>query len=217
MGLPWPSLRSSADELGPNSAPYVVLSYAYWHSHFEDDPSVVGRVVRLNRNPFTILGVTPPGFQGTVLFFAPDIFLPVVNHEQLTGENPLQERGSHWMFEMAGRLKFGVTPGAGHRRPQLCRCVSEQELPKEEDNEPYTLARPGVHGDYLGGATRAFLTGLMLLSELILLAACANLGNLFAARAADRSREIALRLAVAEIANDACWPMLPVRSLSSLT
>ena len=128
MGLPWPSLESSADEHRPNSASYVVLFYAYWHSHFEDDPSVVGRVVRLNRHPFTILGVTPPGFQGTALFFAPDIFLPVVNHEQLTAEDPLQERGSHWMFEMVGRLKFGVTPGAGHCRPQLCRCVSEKEL-----------------------------------------------------------------------------------------
>jgi hypothetical protein len=57
-----------SDEHGPNSAPYVVLSYAYWHSHFQNDRGVVGRVVRLNRHPFTILGVAPPGFQGTVLF-----------------------------------------------------------------------------------------------------------------------------------------------------
>ena len=56
-----------SDEHGPNSAPYVVLSYAYWHSHFQDDRVVAGRVVRLNKHPFTILGVAPPGFQGTVL------------------------------------------------------------------------------------------------------------------------------------------------------
>src|SRR5260370_2752789 len=66
--------------------------------------------------------------------------------------------------------------------------------PKEDGNEPYTLARPGLHGDYLGGATRAFLTGLMLLSGLILLATCANLGSLFAARASHRSPAVPLRL-----------------------
>ncbi len=60
----------------------------------------------------------------------------------------------------------------------------------------FSLARPGLTGDWLGGPIRAFLTGLMLLAGLILLAACANLGSLFAARAADRSRELALRLAL---------------------
>src|SRR5439155_2804956 len=60
----------------------------------------------------------------------------------------------------------------------------------------FTLARPSLYGDYLGKPVRAFMTGLMLLAGLILLAACANLGSLFSARAADRSREVALRLAL---------------------
>jgi predicted permease len=77
----------------------------------------------------------------------------------------------------------------------------KKSYPKEEGNESYTLSRPGLHGDYLNGPTRAFLTGLMLLSGLILLAACANLGSLFAARAADRSREVALRLALGSSRN----------------
>jgi predicted permease len=191
----------ASDEHGPNSAPYVVLSYAYWHSHFQDDRTVVGRVVRLNRQAFSILGVAPPGFQGTILFFAPDIFLPMVNHEQLTGEELLNGRGTHWMFEMVGRLKPGFTPEQATGDLNSVDSYLKNTYPKEEDNEPYTLARPGLHGDYLGGATRAFLTGLMLLSGLILLAACANLGSLFAARAADRSREMALRLALGSSRN----------------
>jgi hypothetical protein len=56
----------ASDEHGPNSAPYIVLSYAYWHSHFQDDRGVVGRTVRLNKYPFTILGVAPP--ESTALY-----------------------------------------------------------------------------------------------------------------------------------------------------
>jgi predicted permease len=206
----------TSDEHGPNSAPYVVLSYAYWHSHFQDDRTVVGRVVRLNRHPFTILGVAPPGFQGTILFFAPDIFLPIVNHEQLTGEKLLDGRGIHWMFEMVGHLKPGVTPAQATADLNSVDSYLKKSYPKEEDNASYTLARPGLHGDYLGGATRAFLTGLMLLSGLILLGACANLGSLFAARTADRSREVALRLALGSSRNRILRQLFTESALLSL-
>ena len=73
----------ASDEHGPNSAPYIVLGYAFWHTHFQDDRSVVGRVVQLDRHPFTIIGVAPPGFRGTLLFFDPDFYVPIVNHQQL--------------------------------------------------------------------------------------------------------------------------------------
>ena len=190
-----------SDEHGPNSAPYVVLSYAYWHSHFQDDRGVVGRVVRLNKHPITILGVAPPGFQGTVLFFASDIFVPIVNHEQLSGEKILNARADHWMFELVGHLKPGVTPAQATADLNSVDSYLKRSYPKEEGNEPYTLARPGLHGDYLGRPMRAFLAALMLLSGLILLAACANLGSLFAARATDRSRELALRMALGSSRN----------------
>src|SRR6202161_3398414 len=118
----------ASDEHGPNSAPYIVLSYAYWHTHFQDDRTVVGRVVRLNRHPFTILGVAPPGFQGTILFFASDIFVSIVNHEQLSGDNILSARGNHWMFEVVGTSEAGSRSGAGHCRSELREFVSEKKL-----------------------------------------------------------------------------------------
>ncbi len=58
----------STDEQGPNSAPYIVLTWDYWHSRFHDDPGVVGRTVQLSKHPFTIIGVAPRDFRGTLLF-----------------------------------------------------------------------------------------------------------------------------------------------------
>ena len=63
---------------GPNSAPYVVLSYAYWHGHFHGDAGVVGRMVQINKHQITIIGVAPPEFRGTELFFAPAMWIPMV-------------------------------------------------------------------------------------------------------------------------------------------
>src|SRR5215472_5734120 len=69
----------ASDEHGPNSASYLVLSYPYWHSHFQNDRTVIGRTVQLNKHPFTIIGVTPPAFGGTLVFVSPDFFMPIVN------------------------------------------------------------------------------------------------------------------------------------------
>jgi len=60
-----------SDEHGPSSAPYIVLTYAYWHTHFQDDRGVADRTVRLNKHPYAIVGVAPPGFRGTLLLSLP--------------------------------------------------------------------------------------------------------------------------------------------------
>jgi predicted permease len=185
----------ASDEHGPNSAPYIVLTYAYWHTHFQDDRGVVGRIVQLDKHPFTIIGVAPPEFHGTLLFFNPDFFVPIVNHEQL-GENDLNARGDRWVFMVMGRLKAGVTPAQATADLNSIGSNLEKTYPKDDSEVTFTLARPSLYGDYVGRPVREFLTGLMLLAGLILLAACANLGSLFTARAADRSREVALRLAL---------------------
>ena len=173
-----------------------MLTYAYWHTHFQDDRGVVGRVVQLNKHPFTIIGVAPPEFHGTLLFFSPDFFVPIVNQEQVEGRNVLNARGSRWIFMVMGHLKPGVTPAQAIADLNSIGSYLEKTYPKDDGQMTFTLARPSLLGDYLGRPVRAFMTGLMLLAGLILLAACANLGSLFAARAADRSREVALRLAL---------------------
>jgi predicted permease len=189
-------LIQPSDERGVNSAPYIVLSYAYWHSQFQDDRGVIGRVVNLNKHPYTILGVAPPEFRGTLLFFSPDFFVPIVNLQQLLGWVDLNARGNRWVFEVLGHLKTGVTPAQAAADLSSIGFSLHQAYPKDDDQSTFSLVRPGLHGDFFAPAIRAFLTGLMLLAGLILLAACANLGTLFAARAADRGREVALRLAL---------------------
>jgi predicted permease len=186
----------SSDERGPNSAPYIVLTYAYWHTHFQDDRNVVGRVVQLNKHPFTILGVAPQEFRGTLLFVFPDFWVPLVNQEQIEGVNVLDARGNRGIIMVLGHLKAGVTPAQAVADLNSIGSYLEKTYPKDDGQMTFTLTRPGLTGDWLGGPLRAFLTGLMLLAGLILLAACANLGSLFAARAADRSREVAVRLAL---------------------
>ena len=186
----------ASDEHGPNSAPYIVLTYAYWHAHFQDDRGVVGRVVQLNKHPFTILGVAPPEFRGTLLIVSPDFWVPIVNQEQIEGENVLNLRGNRGLLMVMGHLKPGVTPAQAVADLNSIGSYLEKAYPKDDGQMTFSLARPGLGGDWLGSPLRAFLTGLMLLAGLILLAACANLGSLFAARAADRSREVAVRLAL---------------------
>ena len=185
-----------SDDHGPSSAPYIVLSYAYWHSHFRDDRSVVGHTVQLNKHPFTILGVAPPGFRGTVLFASPNFFVPMVSHEQVDGENDLNDRASRWVFMVVGHLKLGVTRAEATADLNSIGSYLEKTYPKDERQAGFSLARPNLLGDQFAPGVQAFVAGLMLLAGLVLLAACANLGSLFAARAADRSREIALRLAL---------------------
>jgi predicted permease len=187
----------ASNEHGPNSAPYIVLSYDFWHTHFHDDPGVVGRAVRLNKHPFTVLGVGPRDFNGTLLFFNPEIFIPIVEHPLLGGgADDLSARDVHWVFELMGHLKAGVTPAQAVGDLNSIGAQLEKAYPKDERKMTFALVRPNLYGDYLGRPVRAFTAGLMLLAGLILLAACANLGTLFSARAADRSREVALRLAL---------------------
>jgi predicted permease len=185
-----------SDEHGPNSAPYIVLSYAYWQAHFQEDRGVVGRIVRVNKHPFTILGVAPARFHGTLAFGVPDFYVPMVNQEQVEGRNALNARAQSSVFMAFGHLKPGVTTDQAAGDLNSIGAYLEKTYPTDHGATTFVLARPNLYGNLMGGPMRAFVSALMLLAGLILLAACANLGSLFAARAADRSREVALRLAL---------------------
>jgi predicted permease len=129
------------------------------------------------------------------MFVSPDFYMPIVNEEQVTTEGLLSARGSDSaVFEAMGHLKPGVTPAQAAADVNAVGTYLEKTYPREVARGNTSLAHEGLTS--FGPDLKGFLAGLMVLAGLILLAACANLGSLFAAHAADRSREVALRLAL---------------------
>jgi predicted permease len=183
------------DDHGPNSAPYIVLSDTLWRNRFNADPRIIGTTVDLNKHPFTILGVAPKEFHGTELFFWPEFWMPMINEEQVEGYNFLTKRDSHGIF-VIGMLKPGVTPRRAQDNLVAIAHQMTRENPIADDKLVARLVKPGLVGDTLGGPARLFLTALMGLALLVLVAACVNLAGVFAARSADRSRELAIRLSI---------------------
>jgi predicted permease len=180
-----------ADVHGPNSAPYMVLSDSLWRSAFNADPGVVGTTVRLGKDPFTVVGVAPARFHGTERFEWPDYWIPVVNH---FNAEYLRDRTGH-PLTVLGRLKPGVTPERATENLSTIAAQLAKEYPKTDTGVPLRLIRPGLYADE-GDLIRGFLYSVTALALLVLFATCANLASLFAARAADRSRELALRVAL---------------------
>src|SRR5207253_9387936 len=135
----------------------IVLTYAYWHSHFQDDRSVVGRVLHLNSHPFTVLGVTPPGFRGTVLIFSPDFFVPIVDQYEVDGWSGLNDRGSRWVGSVAGHLKAGVTPAQAIADLNSIGSYLEKTYPKDDAQMRFIVAHERLPGSVFGRAIQAFL------------------------------------------------------------
>ena len=185
----------AGDERGPNSAPYIVLSDQLWRTRFSADPRILGTTVDLNKHPFTIIGVAPRSFNGTEIFFWPEFWLPMVNEEQVEGYSYLTKRGTHNLF-VIGSMKPGVTPRQAEDNLNAIAHQMTREHPTDDDGLAARLVKPGLLGDTLGGPAQPFLAAIMALALLVLLAACVNLAGIFAARAADRSKELAIRLSI---------------------
>jgi predicted permease len=185
-------LLHASDERGLNSAPYVVLSDALWRRVFGGDPGVVGTSVRLNEQPFTVIGVAAASFHGTERFSWPDYWIPIVNN--LGGSDYLQSRNGRAVL-VIGRLKPGVTQQQATADLSAITAQLANEYPKTDKGVSVRLIRPGLMGD-TGEGIRRFLYSVNVLALLLLVAVCVNLASAFAARAADRSRELAVRVAL---------------------
>lgn len=184
------------DDLRPGGHPVAVLSWPCWQKRFGGDPRVVGRTVKINGMDFTILGVTPQGFFGTELFFAPDAFFPSMMQKQLEGGKGYLEERDAGNFFAAGRLKSGVSMARAEAVLNSIARGLAQQYPKNDEGMQIMLTPPGLAGNYIRGAVIGFAAALFGVSCLVLLVACTNLASMLMARAADRRKEIALRLAV---------------------
>jgi predicted permease len=188
-------LLQRADDDHPGASEAAVLSWPAWKNDFGADPNIVGTTVRIDKHPYTIVGVTPEGFYGTEKMGQTDIFVPMANEASLDGVNWLESRSYKNLLSIV-RIKDGVAMPQVQAELNAIAARIARQYPKDEEGLALKLARPGLIGDFLGGPARAFLAGVMGLAGIVLLAACANLGSLFAARTADRAREIAIRLAI---------------------
>lgn len=188
-------LFHSNDEHGANSAPYIVLSNAFWRTRFNSDPRVVGMTVELNRHPFTIVGVAPSEFHGTEVFLWPDFWVPMVNEEQVEGYSFLNKRFNHGIFVLGVR-KPGVANAQAAGDLNAVAKEMAREHPNEDGGMELRLVQPGLMADTFGGPARAFLAAMMALAFIVLLAACTNLAGIVIARMADRTRELAIRMSI---------------------
>jgi predicted permease len=183
------------DDAKENGSQVAVLSYACWKGRFGGDPGIVGRTVSVNKHPYLVVGVAPEGFNGTERFIWPEVWVPIQNEAQIEGYQWLHQRqdSNAWIV---GRLKSGIIRSQADADLARVATGLSRQYPDTDKNLTLRVAKPGLLGDALGAPIRMFLIGLMSLAGLVLLAACANLGGLFAARTADRARELGIRIAI---------------------
>ena len=198
---------TSEEDRMPGSDPVVVISHGYWQRRFSGDPSVLGRTVRLQNYPFTIVGVAPPGFFGEVVGDRPDLWAPMMMQPQLMPGRGFLETVNSASLLLMGRLKPGVTLEQARAN---VNAVVKQALTvtlntkmSSDDRDTMQSRKISVEvssgGRGLSRLREQFATPLLLLMTmvaLVLLVACVNVANLTLASSTARQREIAVRVAI---------------------
>ncbi len=181
----------------PGAHPVLVVSHRFWRSRLAADPNAVGRQVKINGYPFTIIGVASPGFAGTELIVDADYWVPMSMELQVEpGNDWLHSRSARNIWTM-GRLKPGVSRAQAEANlNHLARQLAATYPDVVDRKARLRLSPPGLIGQAFRGPITGFGVVLMSIGGLVLLLACVNLAGMLTARAADRRREIGLRLAL---------------------
>ena len=188
----------TVDDEKPGAAAAVVLSDAYWQRRFNADPGVIGRTIRVNAQPFTVVGVAGAGFLGAVSGLSYDMWLPVGTQPiVMPGGSRLEARGSRWLALVAR-----ITPGSSREqvRAELDAILDQMRVTWAGEKryiDHRTAAFPLDNAPDGGIAVlRPVLLILMAVAGVVLLITCANLAGLLLARASARQKEIAIRLSM---------------------
>jgi len=189
----------------------VVLSHAFWRSRYGADRTIVGREITLNGDAFVVAGVAPEGFHGTTIL-SPDLWVPLTAHARATpSASLLRSRESVWLT-MIGRLRPEVTQAQAQQAIDAMVVQLRTQFPDIYRPRFGLAAVPLSRLPAVGEYAIPFIGILMALVGLVLVVVCTNLGGLLLARAAARSREIAVRLALGASRGSLVW-MLVVETL----
>jgi macrolide transport system ATP-binding/permease protein len=184
------------DDRAPGAHPVTVLTYNCWQKRFGGSADAIGRKVIVNGRNYTIIGVAKPGFHGSEISYVPEMWFPTMMLSQIEpGSNYFENRDSANLF-VQGRLKPNVSSAQAESALKSIAVQLAHEYPDDNENKTIELSPPGLFGAFMRGPIVGFAGVLMTIVGLVLLLACTNLANLLLARATERRKEIAIRLAI---------------------
>jgi predicted permease len=178
-------------------AAVAVISYSVWQNRFARDPLVLGKIIQINRHPYTIIGVTPRGFQGCKTGLRTDIWIPVTMDQPVWGSNRPDDRSNFWL-NVLGRLRPGITKSQAQAELNPLMQQIAERFPEAHRDSPNQITLDPLWRSPFGVNVYLYkiLPMLLGLAAVLLLLACANVANLLLVRSVARRREIAIRLAM---------------------